>query len=279
MSYILDALRRLEQDKEKTRMSTDPIRVVLKGGGTSERTSPGIRGTRVLWPWYPAGILVLFLLVGVTFWFARSTAPVKQEAGSGSLSAPPPALTAGGPSMDAALAARRVPETSRLNGGEEGMPAATVPPGTAPSPAARAPGRAPVAALPVLPPPSAGVLPAAGKPSAPGSPPEDAWGSAQPDTARAAVPVVAAVPPPAPLPAPADRFTDASAPRLSAGETGLRISAIVWSPNRQKRFAIVNLKTVHEGDLVDDGRVVQIREDEVIFEKAGRRFSVGMGKR
>jgi hypothetical protein len=227
---------------------------------------------RVLWPWYPAGILILFLLVGVTFWFARSTAPVKQETGTGSLSAPPE-LTAGGLSMDAALAARGVPEISRLNGGEAGMPAATVPSGTTPPPAPPAPGRAPVAALPVLPPPSAGT------PSVPGSPPEDTWMRPQPDTARAAVPVPAAVPPSPPLPTPSDRFTESSAPRLSAGETGLRISAIVWSPNRQKRFAIVNLKTVHEGDLVDDGRVVQIREDEVIFEKAGRRFSVGMGKR
>jgi len=67
--------------------------------------------------------------------------------------------------------------------------------------------------------------------------------------------------------------------RLSAGETGLRISAIVWSPNRENRFAVVNMKTVHEGDFVDDDKVLEIGQDEVVFEKAGRRFSVGVGKR
>jgi len=67
-------------------------------------------------------------------------------------------------------------------------------------------------------------------------------------------------------------------PRLSERETGIRISAIVWSPKREKRFAIVNLKTVYAGDSVAESRVVEIREEEVVFERDGERFSVGMRK-
>ena len=68
-------------------------------------------------------------------------------------------------------------------------------------------------------------------------------------------------------------------PSLSSSETGLRISAIVWSPDRGKRFAIVNLKTVYAGDSVAGARVEEILEDEVVFEKGGERFSVGMRER
>jgi len=68
-------------------------------------------------------------------------------------------------------------------------------------------------------------------------------------------------------------------PRLSGRETGIRIAAIVWSPKREKRFAIVNLKTVYVGDSVEDSEVVEIREDEVVFERDGERFSVGMRER
>ena len=41
----------------------------------------------------------------------------------------------------------------------------------------------------------------------------------------------------------------------------------------------MNLKTVYAGDSVAGARVVEILENEVIFDKAGSRFSVGMRSR
>jgi len=290
MSYILDALRRLEQDK--VRVSANPIRTVLHGGGPHEGTRPGRKRIQPLWLWLPAGFLVLLLAVGITFWVARSTAPATQEGRPAASVLPQPADPRGasgdaltvsgkrgaaplpGSPADGPFAERLVPRVS--------LPPASLPAGAATSlPAPETSGSAsapdPLVAVPSL------QEPVRARPA-----PESIAGPRQPESRVIPAPAPVAPPPLAreqrgggSTPGSGSGSSSGSAPtaRLSSGETGLRISAIVWSSSPGQRFAIVNLKTVHEGDFVDDEKVVEIREDEVVFEKAGRRFSVGVGKR
>jgi hypothetical protein len=54
----------------------------------------------------------------------------------------------------------------------------------------------------------------------------------------------------------------------------IRINAIAWSRDKSQRFALVNLKTVHEGDQVQGLSVVEIEEDGVVFEQGGTKYRV-----
>jgi type II secretory pathway component PulC len=54
----------------------------------------------------------------------------------------------------------------------------------------------------------------------------------------------------------------------------IKINAIAWSRDRNQRFALVNLKTVREGDKVQGLSVVEIEEDGVVFEQGGTKYRV-----
>jgi len=103
MSYILDALRRLEQDKEKARKPASALRAVVQGG---TREEPGRRPAPVRWRiWLPLGLLCLLLLVGGTFWLARTTAPAQRQAAGPSrdpVAGPVPAAPAAPPRLASA---------------------------------------------------------------------------------------------------------------------------------------------------------------------------------
>jgi hypothetical protein len=341
MSYILDALRRLEQDKEKARKPANPLQTVLHSGPEIDLRFRKTR--RPFWPWILTGLLVFLVAVGVTFWIGRITAPEMPsgsepsvarkippvaEAGSGPGSLPrergsavqvaealrpevgsPPAASTDHPAdlpPGESSAVRKVPPV------REGFPMSGRLPGPRGSAGQVAESRSGVgsrsAAVPDILPAS---LPRSLSGDVPPPAPED---SAEPFASSAIADSPAEAEPawetlkPAAEPLPETPGVDreptssqerlepkrkrggavarteqdeieqelASVPRLTGSETGIRISAIVWSPNRDKRFAIVNMKTVHAGDPVDGNTVVEIGEDAVVFEKEGTRFSVGI---
>jgi hypothetical protein len=256
MSYILDALRRLEQDKEKARKPANPLQTVLHPEpDTAIRRE---KGGKVWWPWALAGLLILLAAVFVTFLIARSTAPV-QRAGQNSLPSTPAAYT---PQARRALPAGRDRSFSIDAPPAPGReaPAPAVSPRPVPAPPA-VPVISPVAVLPEPAATPAAVEPGAGSGTREGAVPRTPPVRVE---RRTAAPE-SAVEKPKALP-----------PRLSGSETGLKISAIVWSPDRSKRFAIVNLKTVYAGDRIAGSRVVEIGEDALVFDREGDQFSVGM---
>jgi hypothetical protein len=59
----------------------------------------------------------------------------------------------------------------------------------------------------------------------------------------------------------------------------IKINAIAYSGDERNRFAVVNLKTVHEGDRVEGLVVVEILENGIVFEEGGTKYRVLLGKR
>ncbi len=59
----------------------------------------------------------------------------------------------------------------------------------------------------------------------------------------------------------------------------IQISAIAWSQEEDSRFAVVNLKTVREGDYVAGLEIYEIREDGIIVKDGGEKYLVLVGKR
>ena len=59
----------------------------------------------------------------------------------------------------------------------------------------------------------------------------------------------------------------------------IKINAIAYSRDERSRFAVVNLKTVHEGDQVEGLAVVEIQENGIVFEEGGTKYRVLLGKR
>jgi hypothetical protein len=56
------------------------------------------------------------------------------------------------------------------------------------------------------------------------------------------------------------------------------ISAIIWYEEPPERKAVVDGKSVREGDIIDGCRVEQIYPSRVIFVKDGKRFEVNMNR-
>ncbi len=59
----------------------------------------------------------------------------------------------------------------------------------------------------------------------------------------------------------------------------IKINAIAYSRDERSRFAVVNLKTVHEGDQVEGLAVVEIEENGIVFEEGGTKYRVSLGRR
>lgn len=58
----------------------------------------------------------------------------------------------------------------------------------------------------------------------------------------------------------------------------LKISAVAWSPDSVKRFAVVNLRSVHEGDSIEGAVVSEIQLDGVIFKWQGNEYRLLMSR-
>jgi hypothetical protein len=254
MSYILDALRRLEQDKERTRRGTNPVEAVL----VPDLDEPQ-RSIRRRWWWVGIGAALLAVVIGTTYWLTRrtlvfSTVQVQEGASPYLASAQRGEDRPASPSFPKAASQAHRPRPS----GEE----PSAPPGSRPtqstlhSPSTPSPEREEAE----IPTPS--IQETASRPIGPGSrgqPPT----SAREDVLATPKETVAM-----------SRESPEHEVILPWEGEEIRINAIAWSRDKSQRFALVNLKTVHEGDRVQGLSVVEIEEDGVVFEQGGTKYRV-----
>jgi general secretion pathway protein B len=271
MSYILDALRKADAQRER-----DPARGIHAqplAASTSLRAS---RGTTPGWVWPAGGAALAFALWGAWAWFADSrpaataAAPAVQVA-TAPVAAPPtvfpaPAAPAATVQPPPPAGARVIPPRDPTNtslptmrGGPQ--PVVGTPPG-GPAPATLTqPGPVPAPTSgPVLGPPPQGRSTLARDPQ-PNPPPVGA--GAQPQPAPAA-PVAT----PAPAPA-AVAGLPADAPKLA-------ISGGVYSASPAQRMLIVNGQVFNEGSEIGPGVTLEeIKPKTAVLRFRGSRYTVG----
>ncbi len=155
----------------------------------------------------------------------------------------------------------------------KGLPVATLPARPIPAAAPATP------VVPPAPPTAAGAAKAvaargAERPTPPAPAPQPPVAAVPPHPAATpAAPVV--VPPPALPPRPAASAARPAPPRLH--DTDITLQAVAWSPDPERRMAVVNGQMVYEGSAINDYTVVSIEENGVIVEKGGRRSLLTYG--
>lgn len=258
MSYILDALRRLEQDKEKSKRGANPMEaVLLPDVGGAERPA-----RKRLWL-AATGIFLLLAVIAVTSWVTRHVVVSTEPAAEGTIppvaSAPPGRAASEPPFLSEVESSSFEP----LRPGTGRKVSASTPP------AFRIPEKRP------SPPSSEG--------------PQDTPEPSSPVRAeevdlRAVSEEEEGLPDPEPEPDDANE-SDFEEEVLEEGfiedwqGSDIKINAIAYSRDAENRFAVVNLKTVHEGDQVDGLSVVSIQENGIVFEWEGTRYRVLLGRR
>jgi hypothetical protein len=231
MSYILDALRRLEQDKELAKRGASPMEAVLV---------PDVEGVeepeRMRLRWLGGGVVLLIAAIALTYWITRNTlAPPAEHARDGAATQ----LSSTRPASDPP------PPFSRSETASSSFqPPPLEPQRTAPAQVASSspPVRSEERALPAY--------------------------SAEGIRAPSHQETVAMVP-------------DEAEPEIIQEWRGseIKINAIAYSRDVRSRFAVVNLKTVHEGDRFEGLAVVEIQENGIVFEDGGTKYRVLLGKR
>lgn len=238
MSYILDALRKAEAERQRGGVPGLHDQTAAAGAALADRT-PG-RGSRV---GLVTGLVLLALVVtlglvlGRGLWWAPSPPSADRQAGAGSPAAQAPVRPSPAP-----------PVTT----------AADVTPSAAPSPAPKPASQTPppLAAPKAMPPPSASKAAPAGAP--PGVP--------------AAMPTLPT--PPAPAPAPLPRLADL--PEAQRRELPpLVVGGAVQSPDPASRMLIVDGQVLREGDAPAPGLVLErIGLRSAVFSLRGLRFEL-----
>ncbi len=253
MSYILDALRRLEQDKEKTKRGANPMEAVLIPD--MEQVEEPER--RHFW-WIGVGAVLLLLAIATTYWITRQTfTPPVQEAQEGTAR-----------HLSSALPADDSPRQVTSPGSESSSYRPPVSARPAPVPSQ---GRMTASRPEAMPAPSPRNRPAE-RVDPPAAIREDRGVQAE------------AYPDPPVTPVRQERVAlsqQASEDEVFQEWRGpeIKINAIAYSRDEAGRFAVVNLKTVREGDRVDGLAVVEIRENSIVFEEGGARYKISLGKR
>jgi hypothetical protein len=69
-----------------------------------------------------------------------------------------------------------------------------------------------------------------------------------------------------------------SIPIRSANESMLKLQAIAWSSNPEKRMAVINDQIVHEGGMVERATVKHIGKNEVVIMKGSEKWRQLFGK-
>lgn len=245
MSYILDALRKA--DAERERGSVPDLHAQLLPLGSAEVEAEPARASPLLW--LGAGVL-LAVAAGATWW----------AFGDGASDVPVPLAAAPLASAPAAAAA----------------PAASAP-ATGPSAAAEAPAAPPQAATRPEPAIPQAAPKAAARPRITANAPAAAAPKPRPKATVAAQPAPAPpsplVPPPAPparLPTLADLPGD-----LRQQVPPLVIGGSVYSPQASVRMVIVNGQVFQEGNtLAPELKLEQIRQKTAVFSIRGQPFEV-----
>ncbi len=253
MSYILDALRRLEQDKEKMKRGANPMEAVLIPD-MDEADEPGRRP----FLWMGVGAVLLLLAVATTYWITRQALAPPGEGAAEATARHLPSATSGGDLPESASFSETESPSQRNHASRS----------SAPVPSSN---RVRASRPDIL------TSPAAREGSVETMEPSSA--TRVEGTGRAGNSIDR------PL-APARRERAALSDPLSEGESypewagpEIKINAIAYSHNENSRFAVVNLKTVHEGDNIEGLAVVEIQEDAIVFEESGTRYKVSVGKR
>ncbi|AMO24802.1 hypothetical protein GCM10027034_08340 [Ramlibacter solisilvae] len=282
MSYILDALRKADAQRER-----DPARGIHAQAFPAAELSPARRFTgRPAWLAGGAVLAALLLAAGWLAWrgdpvqgtqtaavsepaHAPAPAAVAPVVGAGVVPAaaiqPPPAMREEPPRTQLAQVN---PEQGRTARGTAAGPTGT-PPTPTPAPAA------PAAATPP-PPPAAPPAPA---PAAPAPPPLPA--PVSPNTAAPApvapapaVPLIQAAPQPPAPPAPANTPAPPTA-GLPGDAPKIAISGGVYSTSPAQRMLIVNGQVFNEGSEIAPGVTVEeIKARTVVLKFKGSRYNI-----
>lgn len=275
MSTILDALRKLEEER-KRQQGADPIREALEPVAAPAGSSPARRGQAVR-----VGAVVLVLLAAVLVTYRLST---REDRPVATVTPSTPAVALRGPGGEPSLSPQPSPQSSApADRAVHSFPPPfyEAPRGQTAEDAAASPGR-PHSSVVDLPetrssPGRVVPLPEGTELGIEAEAPVAATEEAAPQDAEEEAPLV---PEEIPFEEP-DMEEVAPEPRraTSQEEQGIRISAVVWSPEPQNRFAVVNLRTLREGEEIS-GRVVdEIQPDGVIFVEGGQRYKVLLGRR
>ncbi len=282
MSYILDALRRADSERERGAIPdihAQAVPLLTDEEPAPRRLSP--------WVWGGAAAAVIALLAGALVWALN-----RQEPAASRLAAPgpapvSPAPAAPVPAFGPAPPLPPQPQSQPLRA--EGLPAPAVPPVTAPTgsatralppaapPRAAAPARPAAIAKPPVGAAADGL--AAGavtQPAAPGAgnarrstSPADGIARAEPGRAAASVPGAAPA-------APVRIYAQNELPEeVRRGVPALVVNGSVFSKNPADRFLIINGQIVREKDAVAPDVVLeQIKLRAAVLVTKGFRFEI-----
>lgn len=238
MSYILDALKKIE--REKARKERHSGMANISGELFSEDPSTGSNSTSVV-KISIVIILVALVTFGVSWYLFRDTKGqnvLSQQVGTSQMSpsspqvsSPPPPMT---PPLDTTLASPSVPPVAS-------------PPTAIPSVAA---------------PPVRSSAPVSGADSEEVDE-EESTPTRRSQSQRSlniASPVKSQYQNNESMSAPAD----------------IKVSGIAWQDERNARRAVVNGFLLHEGSVVSGAKITEIRQDRVRFSQGGRTFEVSL---
>ena len=268
MSYILDALKRLEQDKAAFRKGRNPLETLVEPDPVPDR-----RPRRRLYPGVGLGFaLVLGLAVIAVHWIARDSGP-ESTSPTQALSAANPAFPPLRPGTAEKARTRGAPDQALQDPGPADRELLPMAPATNAVHASRklpAEAReplAPPATLPRAPSPnrtetgSRRNLPAAEE-QAVGREDTGDWERLPMRPSQEEVPA-----------------NPAGKVYPNGAKDGIKISAIVWSAEKANRFAMINLKTVYEGDSIDGKGIVEIQQDGIVFMEGNDQYKILLGGR
>jgi len=272
MSYILEALKKLEREKSRSRRAVDPLKQIV-----THEYSPSVSlASRASWLKAAVGVLVAVALIGTTYWTTRYVLlPHRQTAVSEHKGEPvvtnEVARDAEGLSGEHIRGRSRVPSSPPSTASDNAsMPLDRKRPGSQLHAYGDAPNeddtgfeggtyplkseyQSRLSPLDAIEQPldlEDNELGTQGLYSDPASEQEGE------NTAG-------------------ERFAVTHAP---SGSPALKISAIAWSNDTSKRFAIVNLRSVHEGDSIEGALVHEIHEDGIVFKWQGDNYKILMSR-
>lgn len=266
MSFILDALKKADADRERERGAVPTLHAQAATLGSTARP----QGAPVQWLVWVVLVLAV-LLIGAAIWIAFVRPP-----------SAPPAGMASAPAAGSVAAPAPAPALSSAPSIAPPQFVVTV----QPKPPVVQPARPELAAKPATPAVSPPAPPAAtaANPPAPSAPTPPAPGAPTPppktvEFQRNAVPLA---PPPAPIldtPKPAaERILSQSElpPDVARAVPAISFGGSMYSANPTNRMLIINGQPLHEGDEAAPGLVVdQIRAKSAVFRFRGYRFEMG----